>query len=59
MSQAIAGETITIRTEDGAVVEAKIEDASKSDAIQAKVLKSDSETYRVDGIYSFDRALLR
>ncbi len=57
MSQATAGETITIHV-DGAQLSIKIEDASKSEAVLAKVQASESDAYKVGQVYEFDRALL-
>ena len=57
MSQVTAGETITITLETGSV-RAKVEDASKSDTIMAKVVSSDSADYVQDNIYEFDRGML-
>ena len=58
MSQATAGETITL-TIDGQPIIVKVEDASKSESIQAKVVASESEQYVVDHIYEFNRTLLK
>lgn len=58
MAQAIAGETITL-TIDGAAILVKVEDASKSEAISARVEASDSQDYHVGQIYEFSRDLLR
>lgn len=57
MSQVNAGETITITLESGSV-RAKVEDASKSDTIMAKIVSSDSADYVQDNIYEFDRGML-
>ena len=57
MSQVTAGETITITLETGSV-RAKVEDASKSDTIMAKIVSSDSADYVQDNIYEFDRGML-
>lgn len=57
MSRIIAGQQLTL-TIDTHTVQVKVEDASKSDAISAKVESSDSETYRIGNVYDFDRSLL-
>lgn len=57
MSQATAGETITIHVE-GAQLTIKIEDASKSEAVLAKVVASESDAHKVGQVYEFNRALL-
>lgn len=58
MAQAIAGETITL-TINGTAISVKVEDASKSEAISARVEDSNSPDYHVGQIYEFSRDLLR
>ena len=57
MSRIIAGQLLTITIDDH-TVQVKVEDASKSEAISAKVESSDSEQYRIGLVYDFDRSLL-
>lgn len=57
MSQVTAGETITLTIDDRAVT-IKIEDASKSESILAKVENSDHDRYSVGNVYEFNRNLL-
>lgn len=57
MAKIIAGETLTLKI-DGYDLSIKIEDASKSDHILAKVQKSSSPNYKEDQVYQFDRSLL-
>lgn len=57
MAQAIAGEIITL-TIDSKRVRAKVEDASKSDTILAKVEESESADYTPGQVCEFSRALI-
>ncbi len=56
MAQLIAGETVTL-TFDGHSVTLKIEDASKSEAVQAKILSSAHPDYREESLHEFKREL--
>ena len=58
MSQATAGEMVDFMIENF-LVTAKVEDASKSESILAKVVFSQSPNYKVDQVYAFDRSLLK
>ncbi len=57
MAQLTAGETLTL-TLDGKSIEVKIEDASKSDTFEAKILSSAHPSYNKDQICTFERSLL-
>lgn len=56
MSQFIAGQTVTLSI-DNEMIKLKIEDASKSDTISAKVEDSRSPNYKAGQVYEFDREL--
>lgn len=56
MSQFIPGQTVTVSI-DNEMIKLKIEDASKSDTISAKVEDSRSSKYKVGQVYEFDREL--
>lgn len=58
MAQVTAGETLTLTLDTGRVT-IKVEDASKSDSILAKIVQSDSEPHRVGEVMDFDRELLK
>lgn len=58
MAQVTAGEIIKLYI-DEAVVTAKVEDASKSNSILAKVETSTIPKYRPEQVYEFDRNLLK
>jgi hypothetical protein len=57
MSQVTAGSVITLNI-DGKSLTVKIEDASKSESILAKVECSSSDDYREGQVYEFKRSLL-
>jgi len=57
MAQVTAGEIVSLYIDD-AIVKAKVEDASKSDTILAKVESSAIPKYQPGQVYEFDRALL-
>lgn len=57
MSKAIASEIVTF-TIDGNNVTAKVEDASKSESILAKVESSQSPRHITEQVNEFDRSLL-
>lgn len=57
MAQVIAGETLTL-TLNGGVVEVKIEDASKSEAVLAKVMRSEVAGYVPGQVCTFERSQL-
>jgi len=54
MAQVNAGDIITIKVENS-TISVKIEDASKSDIILAKVKESALSNFKVDQVYEFDR----
>ncbi|MFN0256801.1 hypothetical protein [Pedobacter ureilyticus] len=54
MAKVIAGEVVSFRIGDF-TIQAKVEDASKSDFILAKVEKSSSPDYKDGQVYEFDR----
>lgn len=58
MSQVTAGDVITL-TIDGHTLEAKVEDASKSEAISVKIESSNSPDYRAGQIVDFNRDVLK
>ena len=58
MAQVNAGDVITIQI-DGLPVTAKIEDASKSESIMAKIETSQSPIHHVGQVYEFERSLLK
>jgi hypothetical protein len=58
MAQVTAGEVVTFRI-GNYMVQAKVEDASKSDFILAKVEKSTSPDHKEEQVYEFDRSLLQ
>lgn len=57
MAKVIAGETVTF-TIDNKTVTAKVEDASKSEYILAKVQTSTSSAHKVGNVYEFERSQL-
>jgi hypothetical protein len=58
MAQVTAGEVVTFQIGDY-IVKAKVEDASKSDFILAKVESSSSPDHKEEQVYEFDRSLLQ
>jgi hypothetical protein len=57
MAKVSAGETVTLKI-DGQTVTVKVEDASKSEHILAKVQRSSLPNYQQGQVYKFDRSLL-
>mgnify|MGYP003575121772 CR=1 FL=1 len=57
MSKITAGETVTF-TINSQTLTVKVEDASKSEYILAKVEHSSSPDYKVGNVYEFDRNIL-
>lgn len=58
MAQVTAGEIIKLEI-DNVIVMVKVEDASKSDTILAKVKSSSMPDYKPGQVYEFDRSLLK
>lgn len=58
MAQVTAGEIVTFNIGEHTIT-AKVEDASKSESILAKVESSSSPDHKVDQVYTFDRNNLR
>lgn len=57
MAQATAGDIVTFVIGEHSIT-AKVEDASKSECISAKVETSQSADYSVGQVYEFDRKFL-
>lgn len=58
MAQVTAGDIISFQIGDF-TVQAKVEDASKSDCILAKVERSSSPNHKAGQVYEFDRNSLK
>ncbi len=58
MAQVTAGEVVTFQIGDF-IVQAKVEDASKSNLILAKVETSSSPDHKEGQVYEFDRNSLK